>query len=677
MALTAAERKAKQRLKLKQEGKYEEFKLKHKLDAAKNRNKKTAILEKLPKKVQQKLLQETRKQTRLRVAKYRELKAKKAKESDETGSPVYKSSRALAKALSVATKRGLPKSPRHKKEVVRKLFQLHVSPSASASSSPTPGRSTAIACETVQLVTDFYIRDDVTRQAPGRKDAVTVRGADGIKSKLQVRHMMYSINETYQLFKEEYPNTKIGSSKFAELRPKNVLLSCKLPHNVCLCKYHENFILAVNALHKVHNSFPQYSNTFSDTMVCFPSTTECWFGQCDNCSNSKMFKLSYSHIIEDEEATHATWHVWKTESTGGKDGQIVKVVEDGMSDELFNYIEGLVPQFLEHSFVKRKQAQTYKEQRSDAENKPSIDKALLQVDFSENYTCVAQNEIQSAHWNQAQVSLFTSSIWYSGKQHPLVIASDNTTHSKDTVVAYIDFILEELPKDIKEVSIWSDGPASQFKNRYISAVLHSLEEKHLLLITWNYFATSHGKGPVDGIGGSVKRQVWQSVKRGTLVQNAVTFVETASKVSNVKVVLMNTEDIETRNNSLKLNSLFADALPFEGISRVHCLLVDKKRPKGSWVSDLKPARSNNFIETIAVGDWVEVLYEGKLYPGELNKIENGEYLVKVMVKSGQYWKWPEKNDEYYYTKEELVRKLNPPTVSQFSSRLRFQFLIDD
>ena len=33
---------------------------------------------------------------------------------------------------------------------------------------------------------------------------------------------------------------------------------------------------------------------------------------------------------------------------------------------------------------------------------------LLQVDFSENASLLMQNEIQSAHWNHSQATLFTA-----------------------------------------------------------------------------------------------------------------------------------------------------------------------------------------------------------------------------------------------------------------------------
>ena len=51
--------------------------------------------------------------------------------------------------------------------------------------------------------------------------------------------MYTTINEAYCLFKEENPDTGIGRSKFAELRPANVLVQGDTPRNVCAS--HFNF----------------------------------------------------------------------------------------------------------------------------------------------------------------------------------------------------------------------------------------------------------------------------------------------------------------------------------------------------------------------------------------------------------------------------------------------------
>ena len=98
----------------------------------------------------------------------------------------------------------------------------------------------------MDLVKASYERDEISRQAPGRKDVVIIRGAGGTQNKIQARHLNMSINEVYALFTDANLTIKIGKRKFAELRPKHVLPSSQLPCNVCLWKYHENSIIAVN-----------------------------------------------------------------------------------------------------------------------------------------------------------------------------------------------------------------------------------------------------------------------------------------------------------------------------------------------------------------------------------------------------------------------------------------------
>lgn len=54
---------------------------------------------------------------------------------------------------------------------------------------------------------------------------------------------------------------------------------------------------------------------------------------------------------------------------------------------------------------------------------------------------------------------------------------------------------------VTAVSFFSDGAASQFKQRYLFANLTFMKERYALDdINWHFFAISHGIGAVDGIG---------------------------------------------------------------------------------------------------------------------------------------------------------------------------------
>lgn len=51
-------------------------------------------------------------------------------------------------------------------------------------------------------------------------------------------------------------------------------------------------------------------------------------------------------------------------------------------------------------------------------------------------------------------------------------------------------------------------------------------------LEWNFFAASHGKGAVDGLGGSVKGSVWMAVKsRKAIVNSALEFYNLACSLS--------------------------------------------------------------------------------------------------------------------------------------------------
>ena len=55
-------------------------------------------------------------------------------------------------------------------------------------------------------------------------------------------------------------------------------------------------------------------------------------------------------------------------------------------------------------FYQRKEAEQYELDKVDAQ-KENSNVIVLQMHYAENYTCRAQDEVQPAHWNQAQVTL--------------------------------------------------------------------------------------------------------------------------------------------------------------------------------------------------------------------------------------------------------------------------------
>ncbi|CAF4753334.1 unnamed protein product, partial [Rotaria sp. Silwood2] len=74
-------------------------------------------------------------------------------------------------------------------------------------------------------------------------------------------------------------------------------------------------------------------------------------------------------------------------------------------------------------------------------------------------------------------------------------------------------------------------------------------------LTWNYFATSHGKGVVDGLGGTIKRLAYRAILSGQQCSSAAQFVKIAqSKTDTINVTEL--EDIHIENSKAKTEKIF-------------------------------------------------------------------------------------------------------------------------
>ena len=69
---------------------------------------------------------------------------------------------------------------------------------------------------------------------PGKKDFVSVR-KEGRRVHVQKRLVLSNLKEVYNEFKSQFPNYKVGFSKFAELRPKHWHTFCLCLHNSSKC----------------------------------------------------------------------------------------------------------------------------------------------------------------------------------------------------------------------------------------------------------------------------------------------------------------------------------------------------------------------------------------------------------------------------------------------------------
>lgn len=81
--------------------------------------------------------------------------------------------------------------------------------------------------------------------------------------------------------------------------------------------------------------------------------------------------------------------------------------------------------------------------------------------------------------------------------------------------------------------IWTDGPASQFKNKYVVTAMKELSHIcHDMKRIQNFFATSHKKGSVDGVGGTLKRIAVNEIRSRQSIINGMTDFVAAVRLIN-------------------------------------------------------------------------------------------------------------------------------------------------
>ena len=129
----------------------------------------------------------------------------------------------------------------------------------------------------------------------------------------------------------------------------------------------------------------------------------------------------------------------------------------------------------------------------------------------------------------------------------MVLLSHNNDHDKTMVVPYtayvLNYIKEHFGDNVHGIEIWTDGPSSQFQNKYFFRFIGiTLPQLIAYKVFWNYSATSHGKGAVDGVGGTIKRVVTRKV----IVKDAVSMFNAVNEKTKLHFAVMNQEYIESK-----------------------------------------------------------------------------------------------------------------------------------
>ena len=193
---------------------------------------------------------------------------------------------------------------------------------------------------------------------------------------------------------------------------------------------------------------------------------ECLMGECDRCGGH-LFPVC--PLESGNEEYRLKWRRFATENIGvDEEGRpktrVGEVHMETSLPEFFQYLQPVLHAFITHNFVAKWQDVNCRKSMVDMPR----DVILSHVDFAENYTFQIQNEIQSMHWQNTQISIFVhvtyryDSVVGSVVRESHFYISDDRSH--DTLFVQHCFILHWRWLAAHNITVqrhwvWSDGCA--------------------------------------------------------------------------------------------------------------------------------------------------------------------------------------------------------------------------
>lgn len=207
---------------------------------------------------------------------------------------------------------------------------------------------------------------------------------------------------------------------------------------------------------------------------------------------------------------------------------------------------------------------------------------VILMDFAENYSFVVQDAVQGQHWNNSQVTLHPFAIYYKEgdelKCLSVCVVSDHLQHNANAVHTFISTVVSHLKNHIhiERIFYFTDGAASQYKNcKNLVNLCHHMHDFQVKA-EWHFFATSHGKSPCDGIGGTVKRLVARASLQAATTDQILTpaefFAWAVKNIHGISFFFVSSEDIKQHELRYALEERYSTSKTIPGTRSHHAFV---------------------------------------------------------------------------------------------------------
>ncbi len=434
--------------------------------------------------------------------------------------------------------------------------------------------TTNISDDTIKLITEFYEDDDISRVCAGKRDYQIVSD-NGEKIFKQRRLVLCNLKEAFHIFKQTYPDLKIGFSKFASYRPEYcILASTPGTHSICVCIYHQNIKLMFEVLKK-KSALPENAQTYHDLLkkcVCEENSDQCFLLNCDSCPKiDNLFQYILQCLQTVETVSYKQWT------------QVDRCTMNIITKSAWEFTETFcdnISKLLPHHFIAEQQSNYLKYCKEHLNS----GECIIICDFSENYSFVVQDAVQGFHWSNSQCTIHPFAIYYKDVNNELqfisiIAISESLKHNHVSVRLFWERAINYAKQKISNLSKiihFSDGSGGQYKNRMTFFNLTQMKREFGVIAEWHFFATCHGKGSCDAMGGVIKRNAARASLQGKHITNAKDLYEWAiSSDSRIHYEYFSNTDFNSMER--KLRTRYKNVKAISGTHKYHGYLVQNEK----------------------------------------------------------------------------------------------------
>ncbi|KAJ9530658.1 hypothetical protein QJQ45_014822, partial [Haematococcus lacustris] len=243
-----------------------------------------------------------------------------------------------------------------------------------------------------------------------------------------------------------------------------------------------------------------------------PSLT-CLQRQCAACKDRKV------GVKAEREGVQLQYRQFKKLDNG--QGVELATVQTTLG-ELVVGLNDLMQKQLWHHYLAKHQRATFRAHCAAVRNTPGL--VVVSCDWSEKLTIHQDIACQGAYWKQRTMSVFVACAHYQDmagnyREESVFVSADKCDQSAEASTTALVQVIECLLQgrrhpddgwvgkmDMRQLCLWSDGCASQFKGAKAIRLHWHLANRFGVPVQWSYGATSHFKSTHDSEGGVIKRE---------------------------------------------------------------------------------------------------------------------------------------------------------------------------